>query len=77
MALGQGKAVVISIGGGGCGQESGALKQLLSSVMKLAVKACRLLVFRLNLCVCVCVCVCVYIYVCMCGFVCVCVCVCM
>jgi len=32
--MGQGEAVVIAIGGGGCGQESGALKQLLSSVMK-------------------------------------------
>ena len=64
--MAQGEAVVIAIGDGGCGQESGTLKQLLSSVMELTVKACRLLVFRLNLCVCVCgcvwgcVCVCVF-----------------
>ena len=39
--------LVIAIGGSGCGQESGALKQLLSSIMKLTGKARRLLVFTL------------------------------
>ena len=52
--MGQGEAVLIAVGGSGCGQESGMLKQLLSSVMELSKPAgCWYLDLLTGVCVCV------------------------